>query len=1503
MPALNKRPQGLTNISDYRDNCGLGLTAHIKGVSSHGLIQQGISSLLCMAHRGAINSDSKTGDGCGLMLQMPHKFFQEECANNNIKLTDSYAVGVIFLSPDAKEMQQQQQAVNEEIAKHKGTELAGWREVPTNPSCLGEIAKRTTPSFWQVFINLSFEQGGGITPGGMNKGGLAQGGLIEEQQKRVIIYKLKRSILSRMRAAEHFYIASLSCDTISYKGIILSSALQDFFPDLNDQRLETAICIFHQRFATNTAPQWRLAHPFQYIAHNGEVNTISGNRNWAQARFTKFKHGLLNDLSADIPLIDMDVSDSMSLDNMLELLLAGGMDLFRALRMMVPPAWQNNDMMSRHIRSFHEYNSTKMEPWDGPAGIVMTEGRYAVCALDRNGLRPAKWILGTDDIITLASETGIRDIAPQDIVDKGRVEPGGIIAVDTSNGQILKTEEIDNVLSAEYPYKSWLKKQLYRLESTIDNPTYEFADFDKEKLKSFKKLFCFHDEEREYILRPLAEKAQEAVAAMGDDTPMAVMSRQRRLVTDYFRQKFAQVTNPAIDPIRESMVMSLETFIGKEKNIFDICEESAHRIALNSPILSPYKFKSLHQQQGMPVVTLDALFNAKQTLKDAISHISSEAIKQAGQGKIVLVISDRSASPDLLPIPMPMALGAIHHALIKANLRCDVNLVAETAYARESHQFAVLLGLGATAIFPYFAYAILDEGVRNALIDVHPQRVFKNYRKGIDKGLLKIISKMGISTIASYRGAQLFEVIGIGDEIVSTCFKGISSRIAGVGFDFFDKEVKILSKNAWNKMVPLHPGGFIKYTYDSEAHAFDADIVETLRKVVRDNSQRDYDKYAQLVNSRYPMHLRDLMELKLAKEPIPLQEVEPRESILKRFDTAAMSLGALSPEAHETLARAMNDLGGRSNCGEGGEDSARFNSPGNSKIKQIASGRFGVTPHYLINAEVLQIKIAQGAKPGEGGQLPGGKVNELIARLRFASPGVTLISPPPHHDIYSIEDLAQLIYDLKEVNPDALVSVKLVSLPGVGVVAAGVAKCRADLITISGYDGGTAASPLSSIRYAGSPWELGLSETHQALQLNGFRDKVRVQTDGGLKTGLDVIKAALLGAESFGFGTAPMVAMGCKYLRLCHLNNCPTGIATQYKPLRDDHFIGTVEMVKNFFYFVADDVRKYLSLLGYRSMDEIIGRPDLLQLKDSEDEKHSSLDISRVLARVAPEAPRFCTAPYNPVFKVGDLAQRMQQDMMPSIEKNKSASHSYKICNQDRSIGGGLSGIIAKKYGPQGIEDNSLDISFEGTAGQSFGAWNIGGLNMHLNGSANDYVGKGMAGGKIVITMPQDDDASSLALAGNTCLYGATGGKMFIAGNAGERFAVRNSGALAIIEGVGDHCCEYMTGGVVAVLGPTGNNFGAGMTGGFAYVWDPHRHFADKYNEELIEIDKIVSEEMEIYRNYLRQLIQEFVTETNSARISRILEDFDDHINRFWLVKPKATSAASLIENIENRAA
>lgn len=1480
---MDRKNRALASQADFRDSCGFGLCAHIKNEASHGLLEEAMACLKRMAHRGAINADGKTGDGCGVLMQKPDGFLRAKAKEAGIELADSYAVGSLLLSPDANQAKRQQDQFNKIVAGYSGLTLAGWRSVPTRPEILGQLASQTMPSFWQVFINLTTED--------------------KEEELSTLLY-LKRDSQAQLKEDAHFFICSLSSSVLSYKGIVLSVDFDSFFPDLQDKEMKTAICVFHQRFATNTLPQWRLAQPFQYLAHNGEVNTISGNRNWARALFTKIQNKRLQGLKDDIPLVSAEGSDSLSLDNMLELLLVGGMPLFRALRLLIPPAWQNDDTISTEIRALHEYNSMKMEPWDGPAGVVLTDGDYAVCLLDRNGLRPARWVLTKDDIITLASETGVKRVKPTQVVAKGRVEPGGIIALDTRSGKLLKTEEIDSWLSRRHPYKEWLRKQVNRLESTLTSPNYEFSDMDDEKLRSLCKLFCFYEEEREHVLRVLAESGQESVAAMGDDTPMAVLSKQPHLISDYFRQLFAQVTNPAIDPIRENLVMSLETFIGKGHSLFDETEESARCLALNSPILSPYKLDLIRQNQmGIEVAELSVNYREEEDLATGLYRLRARAAELVQQGKTILILTDRDSQPGFLPIPMPMAVGAVHHHLIACNLRYDANLIAETAYARDPHQFAVLFGVGATAIFPYFSYAVLEDSVKRGLIFSSPRQVHKNYRQGVAKGILKIMSKMGISTLASYRGAQLFEAVGLAREIIDNCFCGMSSRIGGQGFSHFDSQLRSLTKYAWNKRKPLRVGGLIKYVHGGEYHAFNPDVVDTLRILVKTNDEPGYEKYARLINRREVAHLRDLMELRFAKKPIPLAEVEPVEKILPRFDTAAMSLGALSPEAHETLAETMNSLGGRSNSGEGGEDAARFNTAKNSKIKQVASGRFGVTPHYLVNAEVLQIKIAQGAKPGEGGQLPGGKVNELIARLRYSSPGVTLISPPPHHDIYSIEDLAQLIYDLKEVNSEALVSVKLVSSPGVGTIAAGVAKCYADLITISGYDGGTAASPLGSIRYAGCPWELGLSETQQALELNGLRGQVRLQTDGGLKTGLDVIKAAILGAESFGFGTAPMVAMGCKYLRLCHLNNCPTGVATQHQGLRAEHFVGTADMVRNFFHFIGHEVRLWLSRLGYRTMADIIGQRELLVVKEDMEERFRCLDLSPILNDPAPQAAKFCARKKSLSFKSTSLIKRMVKDLSPLIKEKKGGKFHYEITNQDRAVGGRIAGIIARRHGVDGMESAPIDISFVGTAGQSFGAWNIAGLNLHLEGFANDYVGKGMAGGTLTVTLPPSEQTQAFPLAGNTCLYGATGGSVFMAGYVGERFAVRNSGALAIIEGAGDHCCEYMTGGVVVVLGKTGKNFGAGMTGGFAYVLDQDRSFADKLNDELVEIDKIVSEEMEVYRNHLRQLLTDFVAATESLRGKEILSSFDDYLSRFWLVKPKATSVERLMENMQSRAA
>jgi len=1473
--------RGLCGPDDFRDNCGFGLVAHMEGEPSHKLLQTAIEALTCMTHRGGINADGKTGDGCGLLLQKPDSFFQKIARQLDIQLPPSYAVGMLFVNPDS-EKAAQQKAVLAQLLDEHGLELLGWREVPIDDTCLGPIALHSLPAFLQVFIG---------------------GAELESAELNRKLFFVRRQLERNIADDKYFYVCSLSATVIVYKGLMMPVDLPRFYPDLGDEAMQTAIVVFHQRFSTNTQPRWPLAQPFRYLAHNGEINTISGNRNWSVARSSKFSSELLPDIEALTPLVNRSGSDSSSMDNMLEVLIHGGMNMFRALRMMVPPAWQNVESMDADLRAFYEYNSMHMEPWDGPAGIVLTDGRYAVCLLDRNGLRPARWVTTKNGFITISSEVGVHSYQPEDVLAKGRVGPGQILAIDTQTGELLKHSDVDNLLKSSHPYRKWLKENALRIEADYDTVTERINEVSAEQLLAYQKFFQVTFEERDQLLRPMAEAGQEAVGSMGDDTPMAVLSQRQRPLSDFFRQQFAQVTNPPIDPLREAIVMSLETCVGKERNIFEETADHADRAILSTPVLSHAKFFLLLNidRPGYGYERISLHYDPAIGLKQAVLNVCDQAEAAVRAGKVLIVLSDYGISQEKLTVHALMATGAVHHRLTEKGLRCSANIIVETAVARDSHQFAVLFGFGATAVYPYLAYDVIADMVRSGELIGDATELQKNFRKGINKGLLKILSKMGISTIASYRGAQLFEIIGIADEVVDICFHGAVSRIAGADFSDFQEDQQALQKNAWKQRKPIDAGGVLKYIHGKEYHAFNPDVVLTIQQAVNSGEYSDYLKFAELVNGRGVATLRDLFHLQPASKPVPLEEVEPIEAILSRFDSAAMSLGALSPEAHEAIAIAMNRLGGRSNSGEGGEDPARFGTERVSKIKQVASGRFGVTPHYLVNAEVLQIKVAQGAKPGEGGQLPGGKVNELIARLRYSVPGVTLISPPPHHDIYSIEDLAQLIFDLKQVNPEALVSVKLVSEPGVGTIAAGVAKAYADLITISGYDGGTAASPLSSIRHAGSPWELGLSEAHQALRMNDLRSKVRLQTDGGLKTGLDVVKAAILGAESFGFGTIPMVVLGCKYLRICHLNNCATGVATQREDLRKEHFIGMPEMLMNYFKFVAEEVRLLLASLGVRSLAELIGRNDLLKVSSGLSTRQNKLNLLPILRNdsVPVDKPQFCDGGRNAPFDQGELAEKMVADMLPAIENRTGGSFHYQITNCNRSIGARLSGEIAKRYGNLDMEKTPLRVRLMGTAGQSLGVFNAGGLHLYLEGDANDYVGKGMAAGRVVITPPKGSSFASqdTAIIGNTCLYGATGGKLFAAGTAGERFAVRNSGAQAVIEGAGDHCCEYMTGGCVTVLGPTGDNFGAGMTGGFAYVLDQKGVFFDLINPELIELRRISTEDMEAYRSHLLRVIREYVQETSSSWGLYILENFDEMSRKFWLVKPKAANLTSLLKN------
>lgn len=1470
-----------TRANDERDNCGFGLIAHLDGEPSHRLVRRAIGALDRMTHRGAIGADGKTGDGCGIQMQLPDSFFKAIAEENDWNLGKKYAVGQVFFSHDEAQREQQKAIIEEELINETLT-VVGWRQTPVDPSVLGETARSTMPHQEQVFVNAQ--------PGWRKK----------DLERR--LYMARRRIEKRLAEHPDFYIPSLSCMVIVYKGLVLPEDLPRFYADLADIRLQSSICVFHQRFSTNTMPRWPLAQPFRYLAHNGEINTIAANRQWALARSYKMRSPLLPDLKDAEPFVNPEGSDSASLDNMLELLLAGGMDLFRAMRLLIPPAWQNDPTMDPELRAFYEFNSMHMEPWDGPAGVVMTNGRHVACSLDRNGLRPARFVITRDRTITVASEVGTWDYSADEVIEKGRLGPGQMIAVDTYNGTLWRSHEIDDDLKSRHPYKAWLDKHIRRLKPFEQYSATELGErlFDDAMMATFHKQFFYSSEEIEQVIKVLAKDGQEATGSMGDDTPIAVLSSKPRLLYDYFRQQFAQVTNPAIDPIRERHVMSLSTCVGREQNMFNETSGYADRVLFDSPVLMYTDLDQLKDfsEEHYPWRQFSLNYDPQQeTLEQALKRLTNAVEASVRKDKIAIVIlSDRDIAKGKLPIPAPMAVGAVQTRLVHKQLRCDSNIVVETASARDPHHFAVLLGLGATAIYPFLAYETVEQLVSQKRINMDVHDAVTNYRQGINKGLLKIMSKMGISTISSYRSAGLFEVVGVADDIYHNCFPTCSLRLTGATWDDFEKDLQQLNKIAWLARKPLPHGGLLKYVHDGEYHAYNPDVVTTLQQAVETHDEVAYKKYCDYVNLRPIATLRDLWQLNTSIEPGEAPEPEAATALYQRFDSAAMSIGALSPEAHESLAIAMNRLGGHSNSGEGGEDPRRFGTERNSRIKQIASGRFGVTPHYLINADVLQIKIAQGAKPGEGGQLPGDKVTAEIAKLRFSVPGVALISPPPHHDIYSIEDLAQLIFDLKQINPSAVVSVKLVSEPGIGTIATGVAKAYADLITISGYDGGTGASPLTSVKYAGSPWELGLAEVHEALTVNNLRHKVRLQVDGGLKTGLDVIKAAILGAESFGFGTAPMVALGCKYLRICHLNNCATGVATQDQTLRQQHFHGLPEKVENYFKLLAEEVRGYLRQLGVVKLTDLIGRTDLLKRVDHfATERQQRLDLQAILDSAATrnEHPNHCVET-NPPHDKAKLNQDILARCSEPVARKQGGEFHFDIRNDDRSVGASLSGLIAKHHGNQGMSGKPVVLHFKGTAGQSFGVWNAGGLHLKLVGDANDYVGKGMAGGRIHLSPAKGVAYASheAVIMGNTCLYGATGGRLYAAGTAGERFAVRNGGAIAVVEGIGDNGCEYMTGGVAVVLGHTGINFGAGMTGGLAYVYDEHDDFEQRMNPELVEalaVDKPILQE------HLRGFIHDHYEATGSPRALDMLTHFDRYVERFLLVKPKASDIATLI--------
>ena len=1449
------------------------------------ILQTALNALCRLTHRGAVAADGKTGDGCGLLLAMPDAFMRKVAGECGIRLSGSYAVGMVFMHP---ERQGAARSAVEDGLSEAGLGVLGWRPVPVDVSACGASAASCCPAALQVFVELPDDA--------------------DEAGNRAALYLARR--LAERNAAEDpdFYVCSLSAKLLSYKGLVMPANLPEFYPDLRDPDMVTSMCLFHQRFSTNTMPSWSLVQPFRHLAHNGEINTIEGNRIHAAIRQPLYEGAIIPQLERTFPITSSQDSDSCSFDNMMEFLVAGGLDFLHSLRVMMPPAWQNVGYMAPGLRAYYRYHSRKMESWDGPAGIVASDGRYGACIMDRNGLRPARYVVTSDGKITVGSEFGLREIDPSAVTAQGRLRPGEMMAIDIEAGELLLPEALDQRFQGAQPWHNWLRQHAIRLDVPLSEQPLCTEPMPGQRLDAFKKMFMLSAEEQEQVLAVLAEQGQEAVGAMGDDTPLPVMSLLPRSMYDSFRQRFAQVTNPPIDSIREQVVMSLNTWIGPEQSLFEELPRHASGVEIKSPAISEAKFKALLalSGRGLPSLTLSLQYRPDQHgLEQAIVNICDQAAQAVRDGHVILVLSDEDITEGKVPVHAALATGAVHHRLIREGLRHCANIVVATATARDPHHFAVLVGYGATAVYPYLSYQALHAmSLSGCYRDKESEAIGRSYRRGINKGLYKIMSKMGISTIASYRGAQLFEIIGLSSDVVRLCFPGTASRVEGMGFGHLQEDQVRLAEAAWRPEVPVQHGGLLKFVHGGEFHAYNPDVVYGLQQAVNSGDYQQYKEYSRTVHSRDASMLRDLMQLPSDREAVPLDEVQPEEEILPRFDTAGMSLGALSPVAHETLAQAMNALGGRSNSGEGGEDPKRYNSDKNSRIKQIASGRFGVTPHYLVNADVLQIKIAQGAKPGEGGQLPGHKVNKMIASLRHSSPGISLISPPPHHDIYSIEDLAQLIFDLKQVNPAAMVSVKLVASAGVGTIAAGVAKAYADFITIAGHDGGTGASPLTSVRYAGGPWELGLSETQQVLRANDLRGRVRVQVDGGLKTGLDVVKAAMLGAESFGFGTAPMIAMGCKYLRICHLNNCATGVATQNNVLITRHFKpDSVRKVINYFRFVAREVREILASLGVRNLEEIIGRADMLKLVEGQTDRQRCLRLDPIL-HVDPDAassPRFCGSPRNEPYDKGLLAERIMRDVAPALDAGTGGEFSYEICNSDRSIGARLSGEIARRFGADGFGGGTLRLKLRGTAGQSLGVWNAEGLEIGLVGTANDYVGKGMAGGKLTLRFP---DGYALAgtesiIIGNACLYGATGGRLYAAGVAGDRFAVRNSGAVAVVEGVGDHGCEYMTGGIVVVLGQTGINFGAGMTGGLALVYDPERRFSDRYNRESVEADRIASEYNENYIDTLLKLVQQHLAETGSDQADRIHQDFTAAVADFWLVYPKSVKISSLVNFLQ----
>jgi len=1482
--------QGLYDPRYEHDSCGVGFVVNVKGEPSHKIVEQGLEVLLSLAHRGACGCEANTGDGAGILIQTPHKFLRKVCEPLGIHLPapGEYGVGMIFLPPEIHSRRECEE-IFQEVVQAEGQRFLGWRTVPSVNDLLGETAKDEEPVVRQVFIGRSPE---------------IKDDLAFERKLYVIRRRTTSAVWSaRLPEASCFYIPSLSYKSIVYKGMLMTEQVSPFYPDLSDPDVESALSVVHSRFSTNTFPSWDRSQPFRYLCHNGEINTVRGNQNWMNARQSMFASELFGeDIEKIKPILREGGSDSAIFDNCLEFLVLSGRSLAHATMMMIPEPWTNHESMSDEKKAFYEYHSSLMEPWDGPASIVFTDGIQVGAVLDRNGLRPSRYYVTKDDLVVMASEVGVLDIEPDRIAHKGRLQPGRMFLIDTKEGRIVSDDEIKETITKEHPYRKWLNENLVKLEEI---PAATVAQVqDHQAVIRRQMAFGYSQEDLKFILGPSSCNGVQPLGSMGDDTPLATLSDKPQLLYNYFKQLFAQVTNPPIDAIREEIITSTETTIGSEGNLLDPQPESCRQIKLKCPILKNDELDKLRnlELEGFKSATLPILFNPRdggRGLEAAMKELCKRASKFINDGVNILILSDRGISPENAGIPALLAVSGLHHHLINERSRTRVGLVLESGEPREVQHFSLLVGYGAGAINPYLAFESLEDMIqRGQLKEIAYEKAVANYIKASVKGIVKTMAKMGISTIQSYRGAQIFEAVGLNSAVVDKYFKWTASRVEGVDIDVLAKEVSMRHRRAFPDRDTgdkvLDPGGKYSWRKDGEYHLFNPMTVHRLQRACRTNDYTVFKEYADLINdqSEQMCTLRGLLEFKYPPKPIPIEEVESVESIVKRFKTGAMSYGSISKEAHESLAIAMNRINGKSNTGEGGEDPARYvlepnGDSKNSAIKQVASGRFGVTSYYLSNAQELQIKIVQGAKPGEGGELPGSKVYPWIAKVRYSTPGVGLISPPPHHDIYSIEDLGELIHDLKNANRNARISVKLVAEVGVGTVAAGVCKAHADVVLISGFDGGTGASPLSSIKHAGAPWELGLSETHQTLVLNNLRSRIVVEVDGQLKTGRDVAIGCLLGAEEFGFATAPLVVMGCIMMRACHLNTCPVGVATQNPELRKK-FTGNPDHVVNFMHFIAQDLREYMAKLGFRTINEMVGRSDMLDKKEAVDHwKAKGLDFSHILYQ--PDVPA-STGRYCQISQDHGLEKSMDLRLLldickPALEQGKMVNSTLPIKNTDRVVGTILGNEVSKRYGFDGLPEDTIYLNFKGSAGQSFGAFVPHGITLNLEGDSNDYTGKGLSGGKIIIYPPEQSTflPEENTIIGNVAFYGATNGEAYIRGMAGERFCVRNSGVHAVIEAVGDHGCEYMTGGRVVILGPTGRNFAAGMSGGIAYVFDEAGDFANHCNKDMVSLDRLDNDE-DIKE--VRTMIEKHVAYTSSDRGRSFLTSWDRLVPKFVKVIP-----------------